>query len=188
MPSRNTGGRRTPLSRPKVPVDASSPGPDFTKVRTGATFTPGTGHGLDVLSRLLPTETASPGLGAGGYFFLPLCLIVSTTWVLGLLLAVFTDVNRPLPALRPIFAMTCHLPPWSVGITRLSFPAIKSEPRTYRCASRASRNPWWKWHSCLTRPNSPSRPALFVEPPQRPLDGLSFVEGGPGYPQPPWLP
>jgi hypothetical protein len=39
------------------------------------------------------------------YFFLPpVCLIVSTTCVLGLLLAVFTDVKRPLPALRPIFA------------------------------------------------------------------------------------
>jgi hypothetical protein len=118
-----------------------APAQTFTHTWTGATFTPGTGHLDHVLSRLLPTETASPGLGAGGYFFLPLCLIVSTTWVLGLLLAVFTDVNRPLPALRPIFAMTCHLPPGSVGITQLSFPVIKSEPRTYRCASCSSRNP-----------------------------------------------
>ncbi len=61
---------------------------------------------------------ALPPVPAAYFFLPPLCLIVSTTCVLGLFFAVFTDVKRPLPALRPIFAMalTILMP---VEITRV---------------------------------------------------------------------
>lgn len=39
------------------------------------------------------------------YFFLA-GLMVSTTWVLGLLTAVFTGVKRPVEAFRPIFMLS----------------------------------------------------------------------------------